>query len=302
MYGVGALLVRELTVRWGKGWPTVFVLGFAYGLCEEGLILKTCFDPKNSDGYGRWLGVNWVWTQNMNLWYAVFSVAIPILFTHLMFPARQDRPWISRRWLVILLGLFAANGAFINLVLAKVHASPIVYPALLLVIGGLILIGRYLPRTLLGPHTRPRRPAHPLWLFLVGLFATPFYYIVPSVVQRLGAPPLLTLFATLAYVAIIGRIIILISGRGNGSPLHQFALASGAYGLYIIGSPVAPAWVFLATWHADHIAIQAVFGAGAALYLYWLGRRIHRSQATYPWPMFSSRIRGDAIQSATDAR
>jgi len=279
MYGVGAILVRELTIRWGKGWPTVLVLGFAYGLCEEGLILKTCFDPRNSGGYGRWLGVNWVWTQNMNLWHAVFSIAIPILFTHLMFPARQRQQWVSSKWLVILAGLFAANGGFINLVLAKVHPSPMVYPSLLLAIGGLILIGRRLPRTMPGLHNGAWRPARPLWFFLVGLFATPFYYIVPSAVERLGAPPLLTLLATLAYVAIIGWIIVLISGRGNGSPLHQFALASGAYGLYIIGSPVAPAWVFLATRHVDHIAVQTVFGAAAAIFLYWLGRRIHRYQA-----------------------
>jgi hypothetical protein len=282
MYGVGALLVRELTVRWGKGWPTVLVLGFAYGLCEEGLILKTCFDPKNSDGHSRWLGVNWVWTQNMNVWHAVYSIALPILLTHLAFPARQRESWIGRRGLVMLAALFIADGAFINLVLAKYHPNPIVYPVLLLVIGGLIVAARQLPPALPGPRDPTLRPARPITLFVIGLLATPLNYIIPSAVQGLGAPVVVTLLSSLAYVAIVGWLILHLARRGTGSPLHQFALAAGAYGLYILGSPVAPAWVFLATWHADHVSPQVVFGVGAALYLYWLWRRIRRAQPDTP--------------------
>ncbi|MCG2769572.1 MAG: hypothetical protein L6435_14495 [Anaerolineae bacterium] len=37
------MLIRELRVRWGKGWPTVFVLGAAYGVLEEGLMVKSFF-------------------------------------------------------------------------------------------------------------------------------------------------------------------------------------------------------------------------------------------------------------------
>ncbi|OGO37081.1 MAG: hypothetical protein A2147_05745 [Chloroflexi bacterium RBG_16_57_8] len=34
LYGSGAVLVRELTVRWGKGWPTMLALGAAYGIMD----------------------------------------------------------------------------------------------------------------------------------------------------------------------------------------------------------------------------------------------------------------------------
>jgi len=37
LYGSGAILVRELALRWNKRWPTIFVLGAAYGIVEEGL-------------------------------------------------------------------------------------------------------------------------------------------------------------------------------------------------------------------------------------------------------------------------
>lgn len=37
LYGTSALLIRELRVRHGLGYASVLVLGFAYGVLEEGL-------------------------------------------------------------------------------------------------------------------------------------------------------------------------------------------------------------------------------------------------------------------------
>ncbi len=34
MYGGGALLIREVTRRLGRGWPTMMVLALAYGVFE----------------------------------------------------------------------------------------------------------------------------------------------------------------------------------------------------------------------------------------------------------------------------
>ena len=45
LYGCGALLVRELAFRWGSGWPGRLLLGAAYGIIEEGLMVKSFFDP-----------------------------------------------------------------------------------------------------------------------------------------------------------------------------------------------------------------------------------------------------------------
>lgn len=63
LYGSGAIIVRELTVRWRKSWPTLLTLGAAYGIIEEGLIVKSFFNPNWNDlgilaWYGRWIGVN----------------------------------------------------------------------------------------------------------------------------------------------------------------------------------------------------------------------------------------------------
>src|ERR1700685_1924093 len=66
LYGVGTILIRELRVRWGKGWLSVFILAAAYMVAEEGLMLNTLFDPLQNTT-GRALGVNWVWTVGMLL-------------------------------------------------------------------------------------------------------------------------------------------------------------------------------------------------------------------------------------------
>jgi hypothetical protein len=42
MYGGGALLVRELTRRAGRGWPTIVLLALAYGVLEEGIATRRC--------------------------------------------------------------------------------------------------------------------------------------------------------------------------------------------------------------------------------------------------------------------
>jgi len=107
LYGGGAILVRELTLRWGKGWPTMLVLGAAYGIIEEGLEVKSFFNPYWQDvgalgAYGRWAGVNWVWTFELTIYHAVVSIAIPILLTGLLFPARRDKPWVGRKTLITL--------------------------------------------------------------------------------------------------------------------------------------------------------------------------------------------------------
>lgn len=45
MYGGGALLIREVARRTGRGWPTMLVLGLAHGVLEAGLLDQSLFTP-----------------------------------------------------------------------------------------------------------------------------------------------------------------------------------------------------------------------------------------------------------------
>ena len=54
LYGSGAILVRELARRTGRGWPTMLGLGLVYGLLEAGPIDQTLFNsPGPADAGAR---------------------------------------------------------------------------------------------------------------------------------------------------------------------------------------------------------------------------------------------------------
>src|SRR3954468_768889 len=44
-YGGAAVLIREVTRRSGRGWPTMVLLALTYGLIEEGVETQSLFNP-----------------------------------------------------------------------------------------------------------------------------------------------------------------------------------------------------------------------------------------------------------------
>src|SRR5260370_22066142 len=100
LYGRGVILIREAKIRWNKGWASVFLLGAAYGIVEEGLALRTLFDPTSSvvgnlGVYGHWLGVHWVWTVGLVVFHSVFSIRLPIFIFGLAFPDLKSKSLVS---------------------------------------------------------------------------------------------------------------------------------------------------------------------------------------------------------------
>ena len=49
LYGAPAVLIREVTRRFGLGWPTILLMATAFGLIEAGLIDQSLFDPAYRD-------------------------------------------------------------------------------------------------------------------------------------------------------------------------------------------------------------------------------------------------------------
>src|SRR2546422_1344537 len=100
LYGSGVILIREAMIRWKKGWATVFLLGVAYGIVEEGLALWTLFNPLAQPVgvlgfYGHWLGVNWVWTVGLLIFHSVYSIGLPIFLFGLVFPEMKSKSLVS---------------------------------------------------------------------------------------------------------------------------------------------------------------------------------------------------------------
>ena len=115
MYGGGALLIREVTRRAGRGVPTMLLLGVGYGLLEEGIATQSLFNPHyvGADllrvGYVPWLGIAVPWTLYVLTLHAVGSTTVPIVMAELCTPERRTAPWLGWPGLVVAAVLFVVG-------------------------------------------------------------------------------------------------------------------------------------------------------------------------------------------------
>ncbi|MEV4569963.1 hypothetical protein AB0K12_39965 [Nonomuraea sp. NPDC049419] len=121
IYGAGTVLIRELVRRRRGGWPSILLLGLAYGIVEEGLVLQALSSPTMygaADWAPRFLGLNTAYTELNLPYHAVFSVALPILLTDLAVPSLRERPYLKRTGLVVAAVVFVLGGLLLRVTVA----------------------------------------------------------------------------------------------------------------------------------------------------------------------------------------
>lgn len=100
IYAGGAILIREIAARSGCGWAGILTLGAAYGLVEEGIGLRSFFDPKMDGDLAGWgarlLDVNGTYAEVQLINHSIWSIAIPILLVDLVFPDLRGKALLGR--------------------------------------------------------------------------------------------------------------------------------------------------------------------------------------------------------------
>jgi hypothetical protein len=254
IYGCGALLIREIVRRRGLGWPSILLLGAAYGFIEEGLALQSLFDPHIYGGLALWggriLGINGVYTEVVIIDHAVWSVAVPILITELLFPVTRTEPYLRRLgtgvavlWyllgvaIVWVVGFFGPGRGY----LAPVPLLSVA--GLAVVVLGVIALGP--PRSARAARTDLAAPSP--WLVaavgLVGSVAVLGLFPLGAADLAFMRGPLVAV-PMLAAAVIATCVAVLITrwarARGWGDT-HLVALAGGALvGHSLIGDLVFP--------------------------------------------------------------
>jgi hypothetical protein len=89
-------------------------MGMAYGIYEEGIMVRSFFDQNWMDlgelaHYGRWIGINWIWAIALTIFHSAVSISLPILLTNLLFPKHKEEAWLSKKAFIFFSILFLFN-------------------------------------------------------------------------------------------------------------------------------------------------------------------------------------------------
>jgi hypothetical protein len=250
LYGGGAVLIRELARRTARPWTTILCLGAAYGFLEEGLVMQTLFSPDlfGAAACGLHLaGVNWVWTEALLGYHAVWSIAIPIALTELCFPERRRKPWLGRIGIAAALACYALGAMSIAIVFRRVVTPNFRAPAISLIAAAItaaaLVVWALTRKTALAEPVDGKLPAaipSPWVAGAIALVAAGLWmrlFTLPQIL-RIGFWPLLPM-ALAAYLAKSVYRLLRSWSRG-WTDLHLLAviggavLASAAYGVDVV--------------------------------------------------------------------
>jgi hypothetical protein len=122
MYGGGAILIREVTRRTGRGWPTIVLLALAYGVLEEGFTTMSLFnkDYLNAHlldhGYVPALGIAIPWTIFVLSIHTIWSISLPIAAVE-DWGTRRTTPWLKTSGLIVVAAFFVL-GAILDFLIS----------------------------------------------------------------------------------------------------------------------------------------------------------------------------------------
>jgi hypothetical protein len=247
-YGLGALVCRELVVRWGKGWWSLMVLGLAYGLYEEGVVARSLCDPKWSEmgslaDYNHVAGLNWTYTEVLLHFHTTVSILASVALVQFIFPARRHESWISTpklRWCFV--GLLAWTPALMMVQIVaddpefQFYFPPIGY--FLAIVGGIaacVVLARTLPApTLPSPARLVRRP---LAFGILGAVNMVVVFMAVFAVPEWDSPP--PLAVSFLFVLLFDAATIWLVARWSGNLVawddrHVFALVAGQLSFFVV--------------------------------------------------------------------
>lgn len=293
MYGGGALLIRELTRRSGRGWPTILLLGIAYAIVEEAFTTQSLFNP-------HYLGLHllthaWIPSLGISAWWTLFmfnvhpfwSIGVSIALAEGLFPSpagpdqsssapqSSPAPWLGKIGLSIAALLFTA-GAVFNTNYQLRH-DPFRASHAQFLVSALLVVAFIAAAFLIrppGPNLNPSPVPSP-WLIGAATFLLGAAVMLAPLQWNWGAVAWL-LAADLIFLFSLWHF----SRRSAWTPLHTLSVGAGGallYGVHaFMQGPVVPCpkWVVL----PSHILFLALAFAVIALAV----RRTRRSLQSGP--------------------
>lgn len=237
LYGAGVLIVRELSVIWRTGWIGVVVLGAAYGILEEGVAIKSFFDPQwmdlgNLGIYGRYLDTNWVWAVWLTIYHSAISITLPILLLSLLYPdLRSERLLTKKAFNAVLVILFIDVLVCTTLLNDYAPYAPMYLLSIVAVVG-LTLYAKHIPRNFMMP-SRAQPSWKPSTFFMIGFFFILFSFFMSGIFSETALPPVVPIILLLT----ISFYVILLIKHGMGLTDNRAQKAYFASGILFFFVP-----------------------------------------------------------------
>ena len=252
----------------------MLILGAAYGIIEEGIMVRSFFSPTWKDlgvlaTYGRWIGVNWVWAEWLTIYHAIFSITIPIFLAELTFPKTGSRIWLSTKLRVFF------HGLLIVAMILGFFAFPYDAPVLAIVgcTGAVIFLGWVAKRI---PNISPvQRNLKVSWKILVPLGASApfifFFFFTGALLPVAVGTVVIGAVLVLGYEKLLSRWAV-----QGFTDLQKLGLITGALGFWgFFFDPILELLGRLGT---------SVLGGAFVVYLFLLRRRITLRLPRVPSP------------------
>jgi hypothetical protein len=296
MYGFGALFIRELSRRLGRGWPTILILGVAYGVAEEGLADMSLFNPnylgQHLLSYGNVFSVGWPWWLFVLTLHAVWSIGVSIALAEALFPRNGEYPWLGRTGFVISGVVFVLGLVLVHFVGGQGYQLSAGQLALSLVLVAVIAAVAFLaPGRRVAQPPDPRQAPNPWVAGGVAFVLTSAFMAVTRLSYALKLPAGVLI---LVYFLLYGLALFAVwhwSRRIGWSAEHRFALAAGALLTY--------AWYGFV--QASHDALdmigQAIFALLALGVIILASRRVRTDQSVLAAP---TAVPNAPLDSASD--
>jgi hypothetical protein len=268
-YGCGALICRELVVRWNKGKLSLLLLGVAYAFYEEGIVVRSFFDPKWGElgklaDYNYFAGVNWTYAEMLVHFHVLVSIGASVILAEVLFPERRHQRWVNNKVLAVcwvgLLLWFPAGWLMTS------YRPPAGWYILTwLAIFGLILAARYLRVQNLP--SIGRTACRSVWFFLLGLVNMSVFFLAVYLTPEIGVPPLLvTVLLLILLDGVTVWLVLRWSDNGHAwDDRHRLAWVAGQLGFFILFGFLSD----LEIWEGKSIASVL-----AIAWLWRLGQRV----------------------------
>lgn len=240
-YGGGALLIREVTRRTGRGWPTIVTLGLAYSLIEEGLNTQSLFNPNYVGahlldyGFIPALGTSLLWTVFVLSIHVVWSICTPILIAEGMAGSRRTTPWLGWIGLTVAALLYVIGCVFTTLYSLKAFpfvASPMQFASVgvlaIAAIVGAFALFRPAATSQSQDVQASSASAPAIWAVAVAsLVLASGLHLSRFATQRFTLPATMGVVAMLALEVLAIVLIASWSRRRGWQANHYLALATG---------------------------------------------------------------------------